>query len=175
MWHPSPSLTPSICSPDLLCLRGWVGGDTCTPRACGQLQQLSFSWVITSKVKQGWGRVIAGQCCPSDPCPYLNLGIAGHKFPPCLAAVTNWAGLVISSILNHWYQHMSEEGHFMSRVIHAQSELAARICVIAVAFTRSLPTAALLFKPRGLTVSQSIFVLLRSHFLPPGYVYHMAG
>lgn len=59
----------------------------------------------------------------------------------------------------------------MSRVIHAQSELAARIC----AFTCSLPAAALLFEPRGLTVSQSMSMLLRSHFLPPGYVYHMAG
>lgn len=52
--------------------------------------------------------------------------------------VTNWAGLVIHSILNHWYPHMSGKGCFMSRVIHVQSELAAWICVIAVAFTHSL-------------------------------------
>ena len=73
-----------------------------------------------------------------DPRRCLDLGITGHKFPPGLTVVTKWAGLVILSILNHWYQHMSGKGCFMSRVIHVQSELAAWICVIAVAFTHSL-------------------------------------
>lgn len=53
-----------------------------------------------------------------------------------LTIVMNQARLVIFSISNH--QHMSGRGHFMSRVTHVQSDLAARICVIAVAFTHSL-------------------------------------
>ncbi len=61
----------------------------------------------------------------------------------------------------------------MSTVIHVQSELAAGVCVLAVAFALCLQ----LCEPRRwLTVSASeYFYAATFTFLPPGYIYPMTG
>lgn len=146
-------------------MRGWRH----SPQACMQLQGLSFSWVISwrwSGVKVVSERALRLQRSPPTP-PVCGV------HPVWLWWVTNRARLVILSGLNHWYQHMSGKGCFKSGVIHVRSELAPRICFIAVC---SLPTAAPLFESRWLTVSSSeYFYACMLAFTPPGYVYHMLG
>lgn len=122
-------------SPPTLHVSQDEGGDTHHRPACSCRGRHSMS--IHSKVSKGWGHDRVTNSAPGDLCPYLNLEIAGHKFPPCLFMMSYCAGLVICSLLGHWYRHMSRRGHIVFTVIHIRSGLAARIHVIAVAPTHS--------------------------------------
>lgn len=122
MWHPLP---PARIPTSYVC-EGEGSGD-----ATGAVTQLGNRF----KVKRGRGRVRAA------PPPYPHTSSPppiwiwpATSFQPVWRAVTKRAGLVIFSILNHWYQRMSGKGRRASAVIHVQDELAARICVIAVAW-----------------------------------------
>lgn len=131
MWHRSPSLTRYPLSWPCMFMRMkggavGVGGRTLATGLCvavGAVIQL----VITPR--SNGVEVVPDASRLSK----LHHGLTAILCPAS-AAVTNWAGLVILSVLNHLNQHMSGKGHFLCTMIHVQSELAAWIPVIAVAF-----------------------------------------
>lgn len=141
MWHPSPSLTP--CPLSQPCMSTRMRGRRRSLQACVSPRGPSFSLVIAPKVKQGRGCVRPSSAAAASL--YLNLRMAATSFhSDCADERSRFSHLLDSQSLIPAYVR--------ERSFHVQSELAARMCVIAVAFPHS-PQLPRCFKPRWLTVS----------------------